>query len=74
MAGHLENRVRAVRLSKGLSQEEVARRAGVSRNTVVNVEREVTVPTILVALAIAAALGVAVTALFKLGGKGGGTS
>ena len=67
----LQVHVREYRERLDLTQEELAHKAGVTRNTIHNVERGTTAPNILVALAIAAALGVAVTALFELAKKGG---
>jgi len=52
----------------GLSQEALARQVGVSRQTIVNVERGLNEPKVLLALAIAAALGgIAVSELFRQG-------
>ena len=62
-----ESRVREYRLKKGLSQEALARQLGVSRQTVVSIERGNSEPKVLLALAMAAALGVAVHELFRRG-------
>jgi putative transcriptional regulator len=50
----------------GLSQEALARKVGVSRQTIVNIEQGRNEPRILLALAIAAAVGVAVSAIDQL--------
>jgi DNA-binding XRE family transcriptional regulator len=59
--------VKEHRVQKGLSQEALARELGVSRQTIVNIERGLSEPRVLLALAIAAALGVAVGELFRKG-------
>lgn len=60
-----ESAVRTYRERAGLSQEALARKVDVSRQTIVNIERGANEPRVLLALAIAAALGVAVSELFK---------
>jgi putative transcriptional regulator len=62
-----ESRVREYRLRKGLSQEALARQLGISRQTVVSIERGKSEPKVLLALAMASALGVAVHELFRRG-------
>lgn len=61
----LETTVRQHRVNAGLSQEALARQLGVSRQTIVNIERGASEPRVLLALAIAAVLGVAVHELFR---------
>jgi putative transcriptional regulator len=51
----------------GLSQEALARTVGVSRQTIVNIERGLSEPRVSLAIALAAALGVLVEQLFKRG-------
>lgn len=63
----IDSRVREYRQQAGLSQEALARQVGVSRQTIVNVERGLSEPKVLLALAIAAVLGVAVSDLFRKG-------
>ncbi len=60
-------------MQKGFSQEELARMLGVSRQTIVNIEKGITIPNVLLALAIAAAVAWAVGELFKEGRSGGET-
>lgn len=36
--GNIENRLRETRVSKGLSQLELAKKSGVSRNTIIKIE------------------------------------
>src|SRR5262249_51523864 len=59
------NRVRAHRLSRGWSQAELARRAGVSRAAVSAVEVNRLVPSVAAALSVAGALGCTVEDLFR---------
>ena len=60
-----ESHVREYRIRAGLSQEALARQLGVSRQTVVNVERGANEPKVLLALALAAILGAALSDLFR---------
>jgi putative transcriptional regulator len=60
-----DSNLRDYRLKAGYSQEALARQVGVSRQTVVNIEKGENEPKVLLALAIAAILGVAVSELFK---------
>ena len=60
-----ESNVKKFRERKGLSQEALARELGVSRQTVVNIERGNNEPRILLAIAISAILGVALDQLFR---------
>jgi putative transcriptional regulator len=63
----IDSSVREHRQQVGLSQEALARQVNVSRQTIVNIERGASEPKVLLALAIAAVLGVAVNELFKRG-------
>jgi putative transcriptional regulator len=62
----LDNRVREAREAKGWTQAQLAERIGVSRKTVNTVENGVFIPSTVVALKLAAALGEPVEALFSL--------
>ena len=62
-----ESNVKAYREKKGLTQEALARELGVSRQTVVNIERGANEPRVLLAIALGAILGVAVGELFRRG-------
>jgi putative transcriptional regulator len=64
-----QSNVKEQRELKGLSQEALARELGVSRQTVVNIERGVSEPRVFLAIALAAVLGVAVSELFRKGEK-----
>src|SRR5262245_64102406 len=61
-----ENHLRDRRTRRGWSQEEVARRAGLSRAGVSAIETGRLVPSAAAALSLAAALGCAVEDLFSL--------
>jgi putative transcriptional regulator len=54
------------RLRSGLSQEEFAAEVGVSRQTISSIENRQSVPSVLLALAIARALEVRVEDLFPV--------
>lgn len=62
-----ESTLREHRQRLGLSQEALAREVEVSRQTIVNIERGQSEPRVLLALALATALGVAVADLFRKG-------
>jgi putative transcriptional regulator len=65
MAG-LGNKLREARDAKGWTQAELAAAIGVSRKTINTVENGVVIPSTLVALKLADALGVRVEDLFFL--------
>jgi molybdate-binding protein/DNA-binding XRE family transcriptional regulator len=62
----LDNDVRAFRARLGWSQEELARRAGISRAGISAIEVGRLVPSTAAALALASALGCSVESLFRL--------
>lgn len=64
--GGVRNHVRAARVRLGLSQQELAARAGVTRQTVSAIEAGLFVPSTAVALRLARALGCRVEELFWL--------
>jgi len=64
--GKVRVNVRRVRRERGLTQEELAREVGVSRQTIVNIEQGRYKPSILLALKIAKVLDTDVETLFKL--------
>ncbi|MBB3035474.1 helix-turn-helix transcriptional regulator [Alteriqipengyuania lutimaris] len=66
MAEGLRNEIRAAREAMGWTQAELAERMGVSRKTVNTVENGVFIPSTVVALKAARALGRSVEDLFKL--------
>lgn len=62
----LENSIRDLREKAGLTQGQLAELVGVSRKTINTVENGIFVPSTVVALKIAKALGQPVEALFRL--------
>ena len=66
MAERLANRIKECRSELGLTQAELAERVGVTRKTVNTVENGVFVPSALLALKLARALGQPVEELFWL--------
>jgi putative transcriptional regulator len=62
----LANRVRAAREARGWTQAQLAELIGVSRKTVNTVENGVFIPSTVIALKMARALGVPVDHLFEL--------
>jgi len=65
----LRNHIRRLRFEKGMTQEELALRTGVSRQTIMSIERGQTNPSVLLAYKISAALGVLITEVFDMEGK-----
>lgn len=66
MAEHLGNRLRDAREARGLTQAQLAEQIGVSRKTVNTVENGIFVPSTVIALKLAEALGQSVESLFFL--------
>lgn len=62
----LVNELARVRRARGLTQVELAERAGVSREAISFIERGVNTPTLRLALKLALALGSPVEAIFRL--------
>lgn len=69
MAETLGSGLKNERTRQGLTQAELAERVGVSRKTINTVENGVFVPSTILALKLARALGCAVEALFWLEGE-----
>ena len=67
----MENRIRVLRKEKGISQEDLAKRCGVSRQTVNAIENNKYDPTLSLAFRLADALGTTVDALFLCARFGG---
>ena len=61
----MENQIRALRKERGLSQEELARRCGVTRQTVNAIENDKYDPTLALAFHLARELGTTVDQLFQ---------
>ena len=66
MSERLGNDLRAAREAAGWTQAQLAERVGVSRKTINTVENGVFIPSTLLALKLARALGKPVEALFSL--------
>jgi len=66
MAERLYNRLLAIRAERGLTQAGLAELVGVSRKTVNTVENGIFIPSTLLALKLARALGRPVEDLFSL--------
>ena len=64
----LANRLRVARAERDISQGELARQVGVSRQTISSIETGQYVPSATLAFRLAAALGVPVDGLFWLEG------
>lgn len=62
----LKNRIRVHRAEKDWTQEELARRIGVTRKTVNTIENGVYVPSTVLALKMARVFGVSVEDIFEL--------
>ena len=60
----MENHVRALRKALGLSQEELGKRCGVSRQTINAIENQKYDPSLPLAFQLARSLGTTVDALF----------
>ena len=60
----MENHVRALRKELGLSQEELGKRCGVSRQTINAIENQKYEPSLPLAFQLARILGTTVDALF----------
>jgi putative transcriptional regulator len=66
MNEYIKNNVYTLRSKKGLTQEEFAQKIGVSRQTVIAIEKGNYTPSVLLALNIARVFGVSVEDVFKI--------
>jgi putative transcriptional regulator len=67
----VKNRIRELRFHNGeMTQEELARRAGVTRQTIIALEAGKYVPSLLLAFRLASAFGVKVEDVFQYSGSG----
>jgi len=66
MANRIQNKVREMRTARGLTQEELAQKAGVSRQSVISIERGRYVPSLPLALRLARIFACATDDLFTL--------
>jgi putative transcriptional regulator len=65
----IKNHIRALRFNKRMTQEELALRVGVSRQTIMSIENGNTNPSVLLAFKIAKALEAPITDVFAVEGK-----
>ena len=68
MSAILHNNIRRLRFELGMTQEELALRVGVSRQTIMSIERSATNPSVVLAFNISRALNVPVTEAFQVEG------
>jgi putative transcriptional regulator len=68
----MHNRLKETRLEKSLTQEALAAAVGVTRQTIIAVEKEKFVPSVKLALELAQALGTPVGEIFWLDRTGAG--
>ena len=64
----MENRIRELRKAAGVSQEELAKRCGVTRQTINAIENNKYDPTLALAFHLAQELGTTVDQLFRPAG------
>jgi putative transcriptional regulator len=62
----IQNNLKEIRNQKDITQEALARQAGVTRQTIIAIEKAKFVPSVKLALELAAALEVPITELFWL--------
>ncbi len=60
----MENRVRQMRSERGMTQEELAERVGVSRQTIISIESGRYNPSIMLAYKLASSFGLHIEELF----------
>jgi len=65
----LKNSIRRLRFDKNMTQEELALRTGVSRQTIMSIERGQTNPSVLLAFKIASALETPLPEVFWMEGS-----
>ncbi|MBI5032999.1 MAG: helix-turn-helix transcriptional regulator [Chloroflexi bacterium] len=68
----LRNRLKDIRLERQFTQESLADTVGVTRQTIISIEKEKFVPSVRLALQLAQALGVSLDDLFWLENRKGG--
>lgn len=64
MTGQIENKIQEIRLSEGLTQETLANAVGVTRQTIIAIERGNYIPSVFLALKIANFFGQTVESIF----------
>ena len=66
MAETISNTVHALRSKNGITQEELAEKVGVTRQTIIAIERGNYTPSVLLALKLAKTFSVPVEKLFRI--------
>jgi putative transcriptional regulator len=66
MSEYISNNVHALRTKMGLTQEELAGQIGITRQTVISIEKGNYTPSVHLALKIASAFKVSVEDVFKI--------
>ncbi len=66
MAEYISNTVHVLRTKKGLTQEALAERVGITRQTVISIEKGNYTPSVLLAIKIATVFKVAVEDIFTI--------
>lgn len=67
MKGKLSNKVHELRTKKGLTQKELAEKVGVTRQTIIAIEKGDYSPSVVLAIKLAQSFKVKVENLFRLG-------
>lgn len=68
MPASLQNNIRRLRFDRGMTQEELALRVGVSRQTIMSIERGATNPSVLLAYKVSMALQAPISEVFRMEG------
>lgn len=66
MSEYILNSVYTLRTAKGLTQEELAQSVGITRQTVISIEKGKYAPSVLLALKIAVVFNVSVEDIFRI--------
>jgi putative transcriptional regulator len=66
MSEYISNEVSTLRMNKGITQEELAEKVGVSRQTIISIEKGNYTPSILLALKLASFFGIPVEKIFTI--------
>ncbi|MBI4080018.1 helix-turn-helix transcriptional regulator [Candidatus Kaiserbacteria bacterium] len=66
MGEHVANKVQSARTAAGITQEELAERVGVSRQTIIAIEKGNYTPSVLLALKVAKIFKIPVEKLFTI--------
>ncbi|MBI2610984.1 helix-turn-helix transcriptional regulator [Candidatus Kaiserbacteria bacterium] len=66
MGEHIANRVQSARTTAGITQEDLAERIGVSRQTIIAIEKGNYTPSVLLALKVAKVFKIPVEKLFTV--------